>query len=427
MATITGTSAGETLTGTSTADTISGLDGDDLLKGLGGADTLDGGNGTDTADYSADSTSFGIVVNLTGAGFTGYSGWYVGANQARDGSGAIDTLISIENIKTGNAADEIYGGAGANRIETGGGNDRLDGGAGADTLIGGTGNDSYWVDDAGDSVVEGLSAGTDNISLYNLTSYTMPDNVENLTAYGASASITGNAVANQISGTNGDDTLRGMGGNDTLFASTGTDTLIGGQGNDAYYIRDLVDVLVENSGEGTDTVYLWTAGMTYTLGANFENLSAYSGQAVAANMTGNSVGNTINGEGGADIIDGAGGDDRLSGYMGADTLTGGTGNDLFIYFFTSHSTAAAADTITDFAVGDRIDLSVIDGDGAGTSNAFSFIGSAAFSNVAGELRVTGSGSNWLVEGDTNGDGAADIVINLTTASAYTPVATDFLL
>jgi hypothetical protein len=48
-----------------------------------------------------------------------------------------------------------------------------------------------------------------------------------------------------------------------------------------------------------------------------------------------------------------------------------------------------------------------------------------FSNTAGELRAFQSGSNWFVEGDTNGDGVADLVILVANPTAPLTV-TDLL-
>jgi hypothetical protein len=62
-----------------------------------------------------------------------------------------------------------------------------------------------------------------------------------------------------------------------------------------------------------------------------------------------------------------------------------------------------------------IDLSAIDANGAlAGKGIFAFIGAATFDGVAGQLRVTGNGFNWTVEGDTNGDGAADFSIAVAT-------------
>ena len=43
---------------------------------------------------------------------------------------------------------------------------------------------------------------------------------------------------------------------------------------------------------------------------------------------------------------------------------------------------------------------------------FTFIGTAAFTNIKGELRVEQSGTSAIVMGDVDGDGAADFEIEL---------------
>ncbi|HEY9344284.1 MAG TPA: M10 family metallopeptidase C-terminal domain-containing protein, partial [Inquilinus sp.] len=145
-------------------------------------------------------------------------------------------------------------------------------------------------------------------------------------------------------------------------------------------------------------------------------------------MTGNGLANALLGFDGADILSGGGGADVLRGGTGADVLNGGAGNDFFSYTAISDSTAAAADTIQDFQAGtDLISLREIDADGNGANGdtAFSFIGTGAFSDVAGQLRYETAGSTTTVSADVNGDGSADIVIHLT--GAITLTAGDFLL
>jgi hypothetical protein len=91
------------------------------------------------------------------------------------------------------------------------------------------------------------------------------------------------------------------------------------------------------------------------------------------------------------------------------------------------ATHALADRVTDFATGDKVDLHLIDADTTLASNqAFHFIGTAAFTvGDEGALRyTTGGGSTWI-EGDTNGDGTADISIYLT--GDHTMVQADFVL
>jgi Ca2+-binding RTX toxin-like protein len=137
---------------------------------------------------------------------------------------------------------------------------------------------------------------------------------------------------------------------------------------------------------------------------------------------------TILGLGGDDILSGDAGNDTLTGGAGADRLTGGLGKDEFVYNLASESTAAARDVITDFSrsQNDKINLSGIDANVLVANNqAFTFIGAAAFSGVAGQLRFEQIGGNTFVSGDTNGDRVADFQIELT--GPVTPVASDFVL
>ena len=82
--------------------------------------------------------------------------------------------------------------------------------------------------------------------------------------------------------------------------------------------------------------------------------------------------------------------------------------------------------ISDFLSGaDVIDLSRLDAKTGGNDDAFAFIGAAAFSSVAGQLRFRVSGANVIVEGDVTGDGVADFAIVLGATVAV--IATDFVL
>ncbi|EJT04456.1 rhizobiocin/RTX toxin and hemolysin-type calcium binding protein, partial [Rhizobium sp. CCGE 510] len=78
----------------------------------------------------------------------------------------------------------------------------------------------------GDIVTEAADAGTDTVST-NLASYTLADNVENLSFAGTGAFAgTGNALNNVIVGGSGSNTLTGGAGNDTLTGGAAADVFV---------------------------------------------------------------------------------------------------------------------------------------------------------------------------------------------------------
>ena len=85
------------------------------------------------------------------------------------------------------------------------------------------------------------------------------------------------------------------------------------------------------------------------------------------------------------------------------------------------------DQIEDFVHGsDEIDLATIDANTTAAGNqAFAFIGAAAFSGVAGQLRAVQSAVDTVISGDINGDSVADFQIQLNTVVTLT--AGDFVL
>ncbi|SHE52652.1 Cellulose binding domain-containing protein [Modicisalibacter ilicicola DSM 19980] len=127
---------------------------------------------------------------------------------------------------------------------------------------------------------------------------------------------------------------------------------------------------------------------------------------------------------GDDRLHGRGGDDYLAGGLGADALEGGAGADVFAFATTFDSNPPAADTLLDFSSsqGDLIDLAAIDADlGVAGNQAFAWRHALGFSGNAGELRF----SDGRLAGDVNGDGIADLAIQL--AGVETLQINDFLL
>jgi Ca2+-binding RTX toxin-like protein len=153
---------------------------------------------------------------------------------------------------------------------------------------------------------------------------------------------------------------------------------------------------------------------------------------VAGNLngTGNALANTLVGNSGANNLSGGDGNDTLNGDAGNDTLIGGAGSDIFDFDLVSDSPAGPAlrDSILGgFSHGsDLIDLATIDANALVAGNqAFSFIGGAAFSGVAGQLRYTNYSGTVIINADVNGDSAADMQI--LVAGTHWMTGTDFLV
>ena len=185
-------------------------------------------------------------------------------------------------------------------------------------LFGGTGNDTYLLSGPGQSVVEAVNAGTDTVRLAFDADYTLEANVENaIRAAGSTGTtpraLTGNALNNVLTG----DALHA----DSIDGGGGADTMTGGVGDDTYVVDNTGDKVIEVVGAGDDLV---RASVTFTLGANLENLTLI---APGISGTGNALGNIITGAGGNETLTGLAGDDSLVGAGGNDTLLGGDGSD----------------------------------------------------------------------------------------------------
>ncbi len=338
---------------------LSGGDGDDLLVGREGKDTIDGGVGSDTALYREKADL--VVVTLDAA------------NPVTVKVGGVDedSIVNVENIEGGSAADTLTGDGLNNSFLGGGGKDVLDGGAGSDTAL---------YTDKLLSVTVTLDGGNPATVKVGGVSEDTLTRIENVTGGSGDDVLVGDVLDNVLAGGDGADRLQGMAGKDALDGGDGIDTAVFSDASQAV-------VLTLNSNfNATATI----GGVADDIVRNIENILGGSGDDV------------LTGDFRANLLEGAGGDDRLAGGGGKDTLDGGTGVDTAVY---SEKTVSVAVTLN------------------GATNATVTVGGTAedtlrnIENViggSGDDTLTGDGLANLLEGGTGNDrlsgaGGADIL------------------
>ena len=352
-------------------------DGNDTVQLKSGLATVFGGAGNDIFDlWAANATVDGgddnDLLNLRGGSGIGASGglgvdrfniYADSANLLLHGNEGDDNFFGYYHSVSGS----IYGDAGDDYFVLF---------VSGVSIYGGTGNDIYRADATNPATfIENVSEGIDSVQVARGASYTLPDNIENISVQGfhgsttGTATLTGNALNNTINGHVNVETIYGLGGDDRLFAKSGDDTVWGGEGNDyldggpgndslngengndtingrsgddamaggagndTYYVDSQLDVITENVGEGSDLVRV-SAG-SYAISANVENAIVSSGvggvflggNALNNELTGNTGNDTLHGSDGDDTLKGGAGGDLLYGENGNDTLIGGTGDD----------------------------------------------------------------------------------------------------
>ena len=144
------------------------------------------------------------------------------------------------------------------------------------------------------------SAGQGNDTVFASVNYGLTANVETLVLQGgADLQGFGNGLANSLFGNSG---------NNLLDGGAGADAMTGGAGNDIYFVDNAGDAVIENPGEGNDTVF---ASVNYGLTANVETLVLQGGADLQG--FGNSSANALFGNTGNNLIDGGAGADAMSG------------------------------------------------------------------------------------------------------------------
>jgi Ca2+-binding RTX toxin-like protein len=376
---LTGSSAADTLEGDANANIIMGGNGDDrLLATVGLGDTLHGGShlvSGDTASYENFSSSVNASLVL---------GTAISGSQS-------DTLVQIENITGGSAADILTGDEYANVLKGGGGNDIFNGGAGDDTLYGGSGADTFNGGSGNDTVSYADSVSGITIDMAN-------------TALGAGAG-TGDAAGDMFNtditavqgsdkgdvfyGRNTPERFIGGSGNDTLHGSAGADDLDGGLGLDT----------IDYTGSTAVSLNFLTNAHSggYAAGDTLRNIEKAIGTAGNDSMTANDSGMTLDGDAGNDTLSGGLGRDVLIAGSGVDLLNGNGGDDTLD--LKTNSTTLAGDK----AYGDAGDDVII-------------ISQAALNSAD---------SNTLIDGGTGGNdtlqffATAGVVIDLSNPTTGT--------
>jgi Ca2+-binding RTX toxin-like protein len=464
----------DTIDGGSEDDFIYGEAGNDTMRGDIGIDTMFGADGNDTMFGGLDAD---VMVGGAGDDVMYGGDGVVDGNGILDPDPDVGFGLLDDSMNGGQGNDTLYGGGGWDVLDGNSGHDILIPGAGGndplgrEVMDGGHGDDIYIVEDINNfPFMDIADSGLTELQLVNKDSFrgvngvgidelrftdtaandiilgqaangldvlvgsifTGVERVVIGTGLGATADRTGTAAINidaslanvglnlglEIQGNAGANTIVGTSFDDVLDGGAGADTMDGGLGNDRYIVDQAGDVVSELAGGGSDTVVV-AGNFNYTLAADFENLTL-QGTNAGQSGTGNALSNVIIGSSLRNTLSGLEGDDTINGGGGIDTLTGGAGSDTFAFSSVADigngNTAPTRETITDFGVGDVIDLTAIDANTALAGHqAFNYasIGANFTGGGVGSLRY----SNGVLAGDTDGNGTADFQIALTNGPA----------
>ncbi|MGF6221942.1 M10 family metallopeptidase C-terminal domain-containing protein [Pseudomonas frederiksbergensis] len=222
---------------------------------------------------------------------------------------------------------------------------------------------------------------------------------------------------NMISGTDQADTLVGSSGNDTLDGKLGADTMTGGDGNDIYVVDNASDRVVETN-TSTSQIDTVQASVSWTLGANLENLVLTGVSAI--NGTGNERHNFITGNAANNVLNGVAGDDSMSGGDGNDTYYVDNAGDTVIEI-NSNAAPGGVDSVHSslaaYTLANNVEHLYIDSTGAanGTGNALD------------NTLFAGAGNNVLDGRDGNDTvsferALSGVTVNLSTSAQQNTVS-----
>ncbi|MDM0026337.1 peroxidase family protein [Variovorax saccharolyticus] len=377
----------DTLNGGDGNDTLLGGDGIDTLNGNDGNDTLDGGLGVDVMNGGAGDDT--ILVDNAGESVNGGDGtdtvqatvsYTLGANVENLvllGTAANGTGNGLANVITGNASNNV-----------------LTGGGGIDTASYATAATGVTVSLAIAAAQNTVGAGTDTLAT-----------IENLLGSNFNDTLTGNGVANVLSGGAGNDVLNATVDNvrDTLDGGAGTDTAnyssYGPAAALSVNLGGAGQIIVGGSGSNAANSDVLVA---------IENFTGGSGNDA---ITGSTANNVLNGGAGADTFTYTigGGADTIDGGTGTDTLNilGAGNNDVLDVVLTGTAiTSIEGGTVTNVEaisanLGGAADTLSY---GATTSNVTVNLSGATdtatgFTSITSILNITGGSGNDTLTGD----------------------------
>jgi Ca2+-binding RTX toxin-like protein len=305
-------------------------------------------------------------------------------------------------------ADNLSGTAANDTINALAGDDTINGLAGNDQLSGGAGNDRFVFN----SPV--IAANADTITDFALGDLIALSRTV-FTTLSAGATLTAAEFGTGATALNTTQRI--------LFNPANGQVLYDSDGSAA----GAAPVLVATVSNGATLT-----AASFALGGLAPAAGGITGTANADTLTGTAAGEAINGLGGNDTLNGAAGDDTLDGGAGSDRLTGGLGNDGFL--LADAPGATNIETITDFALGDRLLLraSVFTGLTPGAVATTQLLtvrsdrGEPVAASTAAQRLVHDRDTDRLFY-DSDGTGPAAIVQIASFSNGYRPLNTDFLV
>ena len=365
-----GGSGNDNIFGGTEKDVLIGGDNNDILYGNSEDDILYGGSGNDRLD--------GGIGNDRLYGESGNDDL-----KGREGYDLLDGGTGNDILNGGAGNDELYGQAGDDFLLGGSGHDILEGGAGNDVLNGGGGNDVLEGGEGNDRIISSLGndyidggLGVDEInfsdSAYNVNidleqgliekvniGIDKVQNVENI--------ISGSG-ADEIRAGRGNNYIEGGAGNDSYFYNIGDGLdiikdvagedriVIGGDinKNDIFFNKENDDLIISFADNETDNLTI----KDHFNNKQLERVFLENGEElviISLNFIGDAGNNIIEGTINNQFVDGREGDDILGAGLGNNRLTGGLGEDRFVI----SKNAGAVDIITDYTIGEKIDLKLV--------------------------------------------------------------------